>query len=61
MKRQRQGVRSTRIREETEMNIPATPKAKDIYIKVHNATKRCTPTRREGSQQHKVKETSLLW
>ncbi len=37
MKRQRQGVRSTRVREETEPNVPATPKVKDVYIKVHNA------------------------
>jgi hypothetical protein len=38
MKRQRQGVRSTRIQEETESNLPAIPKAKDVYIKVYNAT-----------------------
>jgi hypothetical protein len=38
MKHQRQGVQSTRVREEMEMNVPATPKAKDVYIKVHNAT-----------------------
>ena len=37
MKRQRQGVRSTRVREETEPDLPAIPKAKDIYIKIHNA------------------------
>ncbi len=37
MKRQRQGVRSTRVREESEPDIPAIPKAKDIYIKIHNA------------------------
>ena len=36
MKRQRQGVRSTRVREETEPDPPAIPKAKDIYIKIHN-------------------------
>ena len=38
MKCQQQGVRSTRVREETEPNVPAIPKAKDVYIKVHNAT-----------------------
>ena len=38
MKRQRQGVRSTRVQEETEVNEPATPKTKEVYIKVHNAT-----------------------
>jgi hypothetical protein len=38
MKRQRQGVRSTRVREETESNLPVIPKAKDVYIKVYNAT-----------------------
>jgi hypothetical protein len=38
MKRQRQGVRSTRVRDETESNVPATPKTKEVYIKVHNAT-----------------------
>ena len=38
MKRQRQGVRSTRVREETEPNIPAIPKAKDVYIKIYNVT-----------------------
>ena len=36
MKRQRQGVRSTRVREEAESDLPAIPKAKDIYIKIHN-------------------------
>jgi hypothetical protein len=38
MKRQHQGVRSTRVRKGTETNVPATPKANDVYIKVHNAT-----------------------
>ena len=38
MKRQRQGVRSTRVREDTHINVPAIPKANDVYIKVHNAT-----------------------
>jgi hypothetical protein len=37
MKRQRQGVRSTRVQEEAEPNIPAIPKAKDVYIKIYNA------------------------
>ena len=36
MKRQRQGVQSTRIQEEIEPHLPAIPKAKDVYIKVHN-------------------------
>jgi len=36
MKRQRQGVRSTRVREEPEPDLPAIPKAKHIYIKIHN-------------------------
>ena len=39
MKRQRQGVRSTRVQEETELILPAIPTAKDVYIKVYNATK----------------------
>jgi hypothetical protein len=39
MKKQRQGVRSTRVQSETEPNIPALPKKKDIYIKIYNATK----------------------
>lgn len=34
MKRQRQGVRSTRVREEAEPNLPAIPKAKKVYIKI---------------------------
>ncbi len=38
MKRQRQGVRSTKVREETEPNLPAIPKAKDIYIKIYNVS-----------------------
>ena len=36
MKRQRQGVRSTRVWEEAEPNIPVIPKAKDVYIKIHD-------------------------
>ncbi len=38
MKKQCQGVRSTRELEDSETNSPTIPKAKDIYIKVHNAT-----------------------
>jgi len=38
MKRQRQGVRSTRVREETEPNLPIIPKRQDVYIKIFNAT-----------------------
>jgi hypothetical protein len=38
MKRQRQGVRSTRVQEETEQNVPAILKAKDVYIKIHIIT-----------------------
>jgi hypothetical protein len=39
MKKQRQqGVRSTRVPDKTESNIPAIPKMKDVYIKIHNAT-----------------------
>jgi hypothetical protein len=38
MKRQRQGVQSARVQEETELNLPAIPKAKDVYIKVYNTT-----------------------
>ena len=38
MKRQHQGVRSTRVQEETELNLPAIQKAKDVYLKVYNAT-----------------------
>jgi hypothetical protein len=38
MKKQCQGVRSTRVRDETETTLPALPKMKDIYIKIHNAT-----------------------
>ena len=38
MKWQRQGVQSTMVREETESNVPAIPKAKDIYINIHNVT-----------------------
>ena len=38
MKCQHQGVRSTRVQEETEPNVPAIPKAKDIYIKIFNVT-----------------------
>ena len=36
MKRQHQGVQSTRVHEETEPNEPAIPKAKDISIKIYN-------------------------
>ncbi len=39
MKKQHQGVRSTRVRDKTEPHVPALPKMKDIFIKVHNATK----------------------
>ena len=38
MKRQPQGVRSKRVQEETEPNLPAIPKAKDIYIKIYNVS-----------------------
>ena len=40
MKKQRQGVRSTRVLIETkqETNTHTEPKMKDIYIKIHNAT-----------------------
>ncbi len=38
MKRQRQRVQSTRVQEETALYLPAIPKAKDVYIKVYNAT-----------------------
>ena len=38
MKRQRQGIRSTRVREEIEQNVAAILKAKDVYIKIHNIT-----------------------
>ncbi len=36
--KQCQGVQSTRVQDETEMTLPALPKMKDIYIKIHNAT-----------------------
>ena len=38
MERQHQGVRSTRVQEETELNVPAIPKVRDVYIKIYNAT-----------------------
>jgi len=38
MKRQRQGVRSTRVNQEKETHVPAIPKAKDIYIKIFNSS-----------------------
>jgi len=38
MKKQRQGVRSTRVLENPEITVPTIAKVKDIYIKVHNAT-----------------------
>jgi hypothetical protein len=39
MKKQRQGVGSTRVQDKMEPNKPALKKMKDIYIKIHNATK----------------------
>ncbi len=39
MKKQCQGVQSTRVRDKTEPHVPAPPKMKDIFIKVHHATK----------------------
>jgi hypothetical protein len=39
MKKQRQGVQSTRVQDKTEKHVPVLPKMKDIFIKVHNATK----------------------
>ncbi len=41
MKKQRQGVRSTRVLADTTdiTNIPALPKMKNIYIKIYNAAK----------------------
>jgi hypothetical protein len=39
MKKQCQGVRSTRVQGKTEPHIPALPKMKDIFIKVHSSTK----------------------
>jgi hypothetical protein len=58
MKRQRQGVRSTRVQEETELNVPAIPKVRDVYIKIYNAmetmhsdqTGRFPATSRKGNQ-----------
>ncbi len=38
MKKQCQGVRSTRVLDETKTTLPALPKMKDVYIKIHNAT-----------------------
>jgi hypothetical protein len=38
MKHQRQGVQSTKVQAEMETSLPAIPKAKDVYIKIHNAT-----------------------
>ena len=38
MKRQRQGVRSTRVNDEKESHVPAIPKAKDVYIKIFNSS-----------------------
>jgi hypothetical protein len=38
MKHQRQGVRSTRVQEEAEPHLPAIPKAKDVYIEIHNVS-----------------------
>ena len=38
MKRQRQGVRSTKVREEVEINTQAMPKVKDVYIKIYHAS-----------------------
>jgi hypothetical protein len=37
-KKQCQGVRSTRVQDVTETTLPALPKKKDVYIKIHNAT-----------------------
>ncbi len=39
MKKQHQRIWSTRRLAKTETNVPALPKMKDIYIKIHNATK----------------------
>ena len=59
MKRQHQGVRSTKVQEETgKLNLPAIPKAKDVYIKEYNATEtmhsnqtgRFTATSSRGNQ-----------
>jgi hypothetical protein len=38
MKKQRQGVQSTRVQDKTETTLPALPKMKHVYIKIHNAT-----------------------
>ena len=38
MKRQCQGVRSTRVHEEAEPNVLANPKAKGVYTKIYNIT-----------------------
>jgi len=38
MKREQQGVRSTRVREETEPKLTTIPKAKDVYIKIYSVT-----------------------
>ena len=54
MKRHRRGVRSTRVREETEPNLPAIPKAKDVYIKIYNVTE-MMHTNQTG-QQHQARE-----
>jgi hypothetical protein len=37
MKRQCQGVQSTRVQDEMELNVPVIPKARDVYIKTSNA------------------------
>ncbi len=38
MKKQRQGVRSTRVLDDSKITIPTISKAKYVYIKVQNAT-----------------------
>jgi hypothetical protein len=45
----------------TETNLPALPKMKDIYIKIHNATKKMHINDLVPSPQHQAEETNTSW
>jgi hypothetical protein len=40
MEKQHQRVQSTRMLAKNETSVPALPKLKDIYMKIHNATRK---------------------
>jgi hypothetical protein len=61
MKKQRQGVRSTRVLEDPEKPYPPLQKSKTSTSKFTMQQKRYIPIKLEDSQQPRAKETNTSW